>query len=211
LSAGPRRLAALLLLMAAAQPALAQPRADAAPAPVVLPLVVHVVQRDGASIAPPGFIAQRVARANVIFAPYGVAFEVVKEVPLPAAHAVLTERSDRDALAAYVGREVIDWFVVEVLYDVDEPGRLRRGVHWHARTRAGAHFVVLSLLAGEDVLAHELGHYLGNPSHSETPGNLMSYQHTEVTPFLDEAQQAKLRRALRGYLRRGELAPRSRQ
>jgi hypothetical protein len=82
---------------------------------------------------------------------------------------------------------------------------MRRGVHWHSRTHAGAHFVILSVLGGVDVMAHELGHFLGNPEHSETPGNLMSYEHTDVLPFLDAAQLANVRRALAGYLRRAEL------
>ena len=57
----------------------------------------------------------------------------------------------------------------------------------------------------EAVLAHELGHFLGNRRHSDTPGNLMSYQHTEVLPFLDEPQQRRLRERLAKYLRTGEL------
>ena len=207
-----RLLGMSLLLVAAAPDALgAQPAASDAPrtqpARVVLPLVVHTVHVDDKPIAPPDFIALRVARANEIFAPYGVAFEIIKSLPLPAAHAQMKDRPDRDALAQYTARGAIDLFVVEELADVDEPGRMRRGVHWHARTRPGAHFVILSLLGGESVLAHELGHYLGNPEHSETPGNLMSYQHTEVLPFLDPAQQTKLQRALRNYRKTRELKP----
>ena len=195
----------MLLWAAGPSPLQAQPSA-----PVVLPLVVHTVHVDGEPIAAPDFIARRVARANEIFAAYGVGFEIANTLPLPAAHAKLKDRPDRDALARYAARGAIDIFLVEELADVDEVGRMRRGVHWHARTRPGSHFVILSLLGGESVLAHELGHYLGNPEHSETPGNLMSYQHTELLPFLDPKQQSKLQRALRHYLKSRELKPISR-
>jgi hypothetical protein len=67
--------------------------------------------------------------------------------------------------------------------------------------------VILSSIAGPDVLAHELGHFLGNREHSDVPGNLMSYEHTDVLPFLDAVQREKLRRTLAGYLRRRELVP----
>lgn len=178
------------------------------PAPMRwLPLAVHAVEQDGRSIAPEGFVEARVARANAIFAPYRVGFVVVKRLPLKAAHAKLETRADRDALGAYVQKRVIDVFVVESLRDVDEPERMRRGVHWHSSTFPAAHFVILSLLGGPDVMAHELGHYLGNPQHSHTPGNLMSYERGEGAPFLDPPQLTRLERALRGYFARKELVP----
>ena len=164
-----------------------------------------MVEVNGAPVASAAFLQERLARANQIFAPYRVAFVLEKRLALRAAHAQLETRSDRDALAGYVGKQVIDWFVVESLRDVDEPERMRRGVHWHARGTP-AHYVILSTLGGPDVLAHELGHYLGNPEHSPTPGNLMCYERGGVEPpFLDAPQLARLERALRGYFSRGEL------
>ena len=172
-----------------------------------LPIVVHVAELDGKPVASEEFIAERIERANQIFAPYRVAFQIMGRKPLAAAHARLETRADRDKLGAHVGKGVIDLFVVESLRDVDEPGRMRRGVHWHSTSHPRAHFVILSTLGGPDVLAHELGHYLGNPSHSDTPGNLMSYERGERPPFLDEAQIARLERALRRYLASRELRP----
>ena len=174
-------------------------------APTQLPLLVHTAQVAGRAVAPAEFIADRIARANQIYAPYGVAFVATGQRKLADEHARLVTREDRDALGGEVERGVIDCFVVESLGDVDEPGRVRRGVHWHSRTHPGAHFVIVSVIAGLDVLAHELGHFLGNPGHSETPGNLMSYQRGEEQPFLDAVQIGRLQRALRGYLRRGEV------
>jgi hypothetical protein len=114
-------------------------------------------------------------------------------------------RADRDALGAFVRPLWINVFVVASLLDVDEAQRVRRGVHWHSTSHAPAHYVILSRISFDAVLAHELGHFLGNPRHSETPGNLMSYQHTDVLPFLDEAQQQRLHRSVAAYLRTGEL------
>jgi hypothetical protein len=172
-----------------------------------LPLLVHMAHVDGHPVADPTFVAERIQRANEIFAPYGVAFVVQREVPLAQQHARLESREDRDALGTQVTRKVIDCFVVESLRDVDDPTQMRRGVHWHARTRAGAHFVIISTLGGPGVLAHELGHYLGNPEHSQTPGNLMSYTWGDGLPVLDAGQVGRLRRSLRGYIERGDLAP----
>jgi hypothetical protein len=170
-----------------------------------LPLVAHVVEVNGTPVASEEFLRERVARANAIFAPYRVGFVLERRLSLPASHAHLETRADRDALAVYAGKRVIDWFVVDSLRDVDEPERMRRGVHWHARAKR-AHYVILSTLGGPDVLAHELGHYLGNPEHSQMPGNLMCYERGDVEPpFLDAEQQQRLARVLRAYLGSGEL------
>jgi hypothetical protein len=179
-------------------------RVDGA-APRSLPVVVHMAEQAGQPVATPEFVAERLQRANEIFARYGVSFELKRALPLAAAHARLETRADRDALGAEVQRGVIDCFVVESLRDVDEPERMRRGVHWHSRTHASAHYVIISTLGGPGVLAHELGHYLGNPAHSQTVGNLMSYAWGDGLPVLEPAQVERLQRSLRGYLRRGEL------
>jgi hypothetical protein len=180
-------------------------------ASVVLPIVVHVAEVDGQPVVPADFIAERVERANAIFAPYAVSFAVSATRPLAAAHAVLESRADRDALASEVGKGVIDCFVVRSMRDVDVPTEMRRGVHWHAPSAPGSsrrpHFVILTALGGVSVLAHELGHYLGNPAHSAVVGNLMSYDHGGQLPVLDAAQLKRLERTLRGYLRRRELVP----
>jgi hypothetical protein len=173
-----------------------------------LPLVLHVAELDGRPVADENFLRERVARANEIYAPYRVGFVVQRRLPLASQHAHLESRADRDALAAYAQPKVIDCFVVASLRDVDEPERMRRGVHWHASARSGRsrpHYVILSTLGEPDVFSHELGHFLGNPEHSDTAGNLMSYQRGMVPPFLDASQLARLERALRGYFERGEL------
>jgi hypothetical protein len=188
------------------------PGAKPAPSPsaqrtVLLPITIHVAESGGVPVVDEAFIAARVERANEIFATYGVQFAVRERKSLPERNAALENRADRDALGAYFARGTVHVFCVASLRDVDEPDRMRRGVHWRSVKHPGAHFVIVSSIAGVDVLAHELGHYLGNPEHSEVAGNLMSYEHTDVTPFLDEAQAMRLRRRLRTYLESRELVP----
>jgi hypothetical protein len=174
---------------------------------LVLPLAVHVAQRQGTPVVDEPFVQRQLARANRIFAPYDIAFRVTERRKLPAEHARMQTRADRSALGAHVLPGVLNCFFVASLRDVDEPDRMRQGVHWRSRSHAPAHFVIVSAAAIDDVLAHELGHFLGNPRHSETPGNLMSYTRGEVLPFLDSGQLRRMRRRLRRYLREGELEP----
>jgi hypothetical protein len=198
----------LLVVASAMQtPAAGQTAAAPTQAVVLLPITLHVAQSGGAPVVDDAFIRERTARANEIFAVHRVQFAVNVQKPLAERHTAMETRADRDALGEYFTRGTIHLFCVASLRDVDEADRMRRGVHWRSTTHPGAHYVILSSIAGVDVLAHELGHYLGNPEHSEVPGNLMSYEHTEVTPFLDAAQAARLRRRLRTYLSTRELVP----
>jgi hypothetical protein len=181
--------------------------ASAGPRRVRLGVAVHVAQEEGLPVAEQAFIERQLKMANRVFAPYGVAFEQSERQQSDALLAHMLTRSDRNALGAFVRPQRINLFVVASLRDVDEPPRIRRGVHWHSASHAPAHYVILSRISFDAVLAHELGHFLGNPRHSNTRGNLMSYQHTDELPFLDELQQRRLRECLAGYLRTGELQP----
>lgn len=196
-------LACLSVFVAGWPPAVAWSDGPTAPEPRWrLPLVVH---HTGPADADPEFVSRQLATANRIFAPYGVGFVVTGETTLAAGHGRLENRADRDQLGAYCQPGVINWFVVQSLRDVDEPARMRRGVHWRSRSQRPAHYVIVSRIAADFVLAHELGHFLGNHRHSPTPDNLMSYQHTGKPLFLDAAQLRRMRRTLRRYLRTGEL------
>jgi hypothetical protein len=168
-------------------------------------VVFHVAEQAGKPVATNEFIASELAHANEIYAPLGIQLVDVRHEPLPEKHAELVSRRDRDALARYLKPRLIHCMIVASLMDVDEPGRVRRGVHWHARDDQSKHFVIVSVISGPYVLAHELGHFFGNPSHSDTPDNLMSYTQTGKTPFLDEAQIARVRATVSDMVKRGEL------
>jgi hypothetical protein len=119
----------------------------------------------------------------------------------------MNRRSDRHALGALVQPQVIDLFVVASLRDVDDPSRFRQGVHWRSRTHEPAHFIILSQIAEPYTLAHELGHFFGNRRHSDTPGNIMSYEDAPGPPFFDEEQLRRVRHFARRYVKTGELTP----
>lgn len=175
------------------------------PAVVRLGLALHVPREAGVPAVDEAFLKRQLDTANRIFAPYGVAFEPRERHEHDGLVTRVETRAQRDTFGAFVRPHLINVFAVASLMDVDEPGRIRRGVHWHSRVHPPAHYVILSGISFDAVLAHELGHFLGNREHSQTPGNLMSYQHTDVLPFLDDAQQRRLRARLQRYLRSGEL------
>lgn len=200
------RLWALAAGAAVAGAANAAPAQRGAPLPA-LPLVVTVADHEGRPVVGDAWLEEQVANANAIFGPHGVTFEVVARHRMDARHARLETRRDRHALGDLLHPRVIDCFVVLSLRDVDDPSRYRQGVHWRPRGDGyprGAHFVIVSSIAGPTVLAHELGHYFGN-GHSDVPGNIMSYERGDVPPFFDEAQAARIRAYARRFLRRGEL------
>jgi hypothetical protein len=147
--------------------------------------------------------------ANRIFEDAGISFVLSGVRTMPAAHARLENRRDRHALGDLMHPDVINWFAVESLRDVDDPGRTRMGVHWRPAGHPGAHLVIVSARADADVLAHELGHFFGNREHPDTPGNIMSYRATPpgTLPFFDAAQKTRMRRFLRNFLRTSEIVP----
>lgn len=194
-------LVSLLLTTAAA----AQPR-EQAPFPT-LPVAITVALEGGEPVVSDDWLATQVRNANAIFEPAGVSFAVVERHTMPEAHARLENRRDRHALGRRQHPQRIDVFVVRSLRDVDDPSRMRQGVHWRPRGEefsSRQHLVIVSSIAGDNVLAHELGHYFRN-GHSDVPGNIMSYERGEGPPFFDEAQIQRIQFELRRYLRRGEL------
>jgi hypothetical protein len=172
--------------------------------PRVLSLWFHLAEREGKPVAADTFLSEQLAHVNQVFESVGVRFVEGGRSRIDMRHARLVTRSDRDALAPYVKRGFVNCMVVGTLMDVDEDNRERRGVHWHTLDPA-RHFVILSAISGPYVLAHELGHFFGNPRHSDTAGNLMSYERTEAVPFLDEPQRTRVQRTVTRLLKTGEL------
>ena len=175
--------------------------------PLRIALVFHVAQRDGEAVAAESFITEQLAAANTIYGPLGIELVQHERVPLGEKHADMITRRDRDALARYVKKGAIHCFIVARLMDVDEPGRERRGVHWHPRHAPQSSFLIVSKISRRYVLAHELGHLFGNQKHSDVPGNLMSYRRSNQPPFLDDAQIRRVQSTLAAMLKLGTLVP----
>jgi hypothetical protein len=158
----------------------------------------------GKPVAQPEWLAGEIDAAQSLFTPFGVQFTKTEGAPLEARLAHMETRADRDGLARHRSPHVIDVFVVDSLRDVDDPSQMRRGVHWHAPS--GAHYLILVASAPTTVLAHELGHYFGNP-HSHVVDNIMSYERTGASVFFDAAQGKRIASRAREYVRSGELLP----
>lgn len=149
-------------------------------------------------VASDAWVDAQIEEANRLFVPFGTRFRwsLVKDLPEP--HGEMHSRADRDRLTPLGEGDVIDVFVVRELEDVDEPGRARMGVCWTGL--GGRRFIILSRIAKVGVLAHELGHFFGNP-HSRVPNNVMSYERDGTTPpFFDAVQAARIRRFSADFL-----------
>jgi len=158
----------------------------------------------GKPIADAAWLAAEIDAAEGLFEPFGVRFARVDGAPLDASLAHVETRADRNALASHVTPHVIDVFVIGSLRDVDDPAQVRRGVHWHAPS--GVHYLILVATAPTTVLAHELGHYFGNP-HSHVVDNVMSYERSGAPVFFDADQGKRIAARARAYVKSGELVP----
>lgn len=179
--------------------------------PPALPIDVAVAGLEpgpGAAAVPVrdrAWIEAQLAEAGRIFAPHGVSYVLANVRDLAPRHARLENRDDRDALAAELRRGVVNVFLVASLRDVDDPVLLRQGVHWRHRRDPARRYVIVAATAGRSTLAHELGHYLGNP-HVSVVDNLMSYQRSDGgTVFLDDKQGKRSLSTARRLLQSKEL------
>lgn len=162
-------------------------------------LSIAVAEADGAPVRDEAWIAAQVAEANRLFSPFGVTFDRVELRSLEPRFAALETKEDRDALADHRKPRVINVFVVRSLRDVDDPALLRMGVHWRKLTDLGQNYVIVAASARETTLAHELGHYFGNP-HNDVLNNLMSYRRDDGEVFLDAAQGTVIRRHAQSFI-----------
>ena len=171
--------------------------------PPTFPISITVATEHGVPARDDAWIQTQIEDANTLYVPLGVRFRWTLRKEMGPEHARMVSPGDRDALATLVEKNVIDIFVVASLEDVDEPGRIRRGVAWTSKPN-GKRFIILSGIAPKNVLAHELGHFFGNP-HSDVPDNLMSYSRTGGPVFFDSAQVTKVRAFAAQFLASGRL------
>jgi hypothetical protein len=160
--------------------------------------------RGDAVIAHADWLAVELAEANRHFAPIDVGFQVVGADLLPAGAGHVATPAERDAVAE--GRltgKVIHLFITGQLDDVDQPGEVIRGVTWHLRG-GDRKYVILSTVAPERVLAHELGHVFGL-AHSRYPISIMNKRPRPDPPIeqrtFAEVELAAMRPVLRRLLR----------
>jgi hypothetical protein len=172
----------------------------------VVPLSFAVATEGGTPVEGAEWIEAHVAEMEQLMGPLGIHPRRVGLREIDGRFARLETRQDRDALAAELRPHVVNVFVVGTLVDVDEAGRLRRGVHWRNEANVAQRYVILSTLAAPGVLAHEMGHYFGL-GHTQVVDNLMSYERTGGPVFLDAWQARIIQRGARQAFASGELLP----
>lgn len=151
---------------------------DAAPACVperayCFSIYLHVA--DG--VVEPAFIATQVAMANQHFAEVGASFKIAK-VDSDTMERVDTI-ADRTSLRKYVRGRVIHVFVTTRLQDVDVADKEIRGV---TLKKDDTKYIILSAIAPDRVLAHELGHLFGL-KHSTYAISIMNKTEREEPPM----------------------------
>ena len=152
-------------------------------------------------VATPEWIAAQVAVANAQFAALDVGFTITATEALPAEVTHVVTRADRDAISKdRLALHVINVYLVSEVDDVDDPASFVRGVLWHHKADK---YIILSAVAPDRVLAHELGHYFGLP-HSTYAVSIMNKSKREKPPmeerrFADEelgVMKAQLKQTL---------------
>jgi hypothetical protein len=176
-------------------------------------LEIHIAGTSRGLVVTPEWLGKQEAAANRHFAALDVGFEVVAIDALPASNVHIETRGDRDGLATdRLGGKLIQVFIVGQLDDVDQENAIAYGVTWHTR-KDDRKYIIVSNLALERTLAHELGHFFGLP-HSTYAISIMNKSDRKEPPaeqrtFADE-EVAAMRPVLKRLVRDKVIAERPR-
>jgi len=159
---------------------------------------LHVAVDGQGAVAQADWIARQLASADRHFAPLGVGFQITGTDALPEAAARIEDARERTQLARRVAGTVIDVFVTAQLDDIDKQDGVIYGVTWPA---GGKKFVIVSTMAWERTLAHELGHVFGLP-HSSHAISIMNKTERKEPPVEQRTFHPDELAAMRGQLAR---------
>jgi hypothetical protein len=175
----------------------AAPPCDAARAHCI-GIKLHVAVGEQGPVADAAWVGGQLAQANRHFEPIGVGFQIVGAAALPETAARIEDAQERTSLGRHVAGTVIDVFVTAQLDDIDKEGAVIRGVAW---PKGAKKFVILSTIAWDRVLAHELGHVFGLP-HSAYPISIMNKTDRKEPPIEQRTFHASELAVMRAQLAR---------
>jgi hypothetical protein len=159
-----------------------------------------VVVHRPADIADAAFVDAQIAAANFHFAAVGGSFAVTATDERSVAR--VDDTAARVALRKHIKGKAIHVFITGRLADVDIEGAEIRGVTLRHGSRK---YIILSAIASDMVLAHELGHLFGLP-HSSYDVSIMNKTKREAPPPAERTfapeEQALLRTAIPKAARR---------
>jgi hypothetical protein len=154
------------------------------PARTCLGIALHVAVSDASANARPvataDFLATQLVHANKQFERLGVGFQYVSVAELPASAMRVEDATERTSFGPRVKGTVIHVFVTGQLDDIDVADQVIRGVAW--RKDKTTKYIILSTIAQQNVLAHELGHVFGL-KHSTYAVSIMNKTERAEPPY----------------------------
>jgi hypothetical protein len=144
-----------------------------------LAIQLHVAVADSGPVASADWVERQLQQANRHFAPLDVSFQVAGVSALPADAARIEDAKERTSLAPLVAGTVIDVFVTAQLDDIDIKDSIIYGVTW---PKGNKKYVIISTMAWERTLSHELGHVFGLP-HSGYAVSIMNKRDRKQPPI----------------------------
>ena len=175
-----------------------------------LTLVLYLAATESGPVQSPEWVRTQVAMANKLFGTIDVGFQVQTLVALAANEERIVTRTQRDLLGRKrFEKGAIHVFVVGYLANVDEEGEIF-GVHWRDRERTSRRWIILSAIAWDFTLVHELGHFFGL-KHCALKGSIMNKIGHDDTPMskrgFAESEIKKMKRRLKRHLKSGMVKP----
>ncbi|MCA9717675.1 MAG: hypothetical protein KC468_23585 [Myxococcales bacterium] len=172
-------------------------------------IALHLTMPGGAPAQTVDWVSGQVRQANRLFAPIDVSVQVDRVEALPPEIQEIDDRAARDALGRErFSRGALHVFVTPRLADVDVDGAEIRGVHWRYRPDTQKRWIILSKIASDLVLSHEMGHFFGLP-HSSYDISLMNKSPRDAPPWSErrfhDRELARMRRHRDAMVRSGML------